>query len=153
MRLFPFERETIVSAITAKEIIALLKEETYNQKKSTKHQSFTGQVGENSFKISVYVSKPQNFIPLAEGEVDQTSNGSLIQVKYKLFPSTSFFLAFWCLLTFILTLLFLGPAKNYLYGCLSLIGCIANYLIALANFDVHLKQTQKALHKVLDKLS
>ena len=153
MRLIPFERETIVSSAKAASIIALLKVETKSEASAGKGFAFTGLVYEGSFRVSVNVAKPQNFIPLAEGSVDQTSSGSLIQIKYRLFPSTRFFLAFWCLLTFLLTLIFLGPANNYLYGCLSLTGCVANYLIALANFDVHLKQTQKALHKVLDKLT
>jgi hypothetical protein len=153
MRLALFERETIVSSAKAANIIALLTTETKSEASAGKDFAFTGLVYEKSFRVSVNVAKPQNFIPLAEGTVDQTSTGSLILVKYRLFPSTRFFLIFWCLLTFLLALVFLGPGKNYLYGCLSLAGCIANYLIALANFGVHLKQTQKALHRVLDKLT
>jgi len=153
MRLAPFESETIVSSASAVSIISLLNRETSQRENPDKTLPFGGVVTDSAFRISLNVTRPQNFIPLAQGTIDQTSSGSLIQIKYKLFPGTRFFLIFWCLLTFILTLLFLGPAKNYLYGCLSLTGCIANYLIALANFDVHLKQTQKALHKVLDKLT
>lgn len=153
MRLIPFESETIVSSASKASVISLIESTTDDRSSLNAMMVFTGKVHESSFKVSLNITKPQSFIPLIEGTVDQTSSGSLIFVKYRFFPGTIFFLSFWSLITVLMAVIFFGPAENYLYGSLSLLGCIANYLIAMANFDVHLTHTKKALHKVFDSLT
>lgn len=154
MRLLPFEKETVVMAVPPAAIAAaLLGKTSTSPLEGGRSKRFTGTVTEGYFTLSLRETKPQNFIPQVSGIIEETSTGSLIFIKYRFFRATRIFLIFWCVLTFFLTLIFLGPGNNYLYGCLSLAGCVANYLIALANFEVHLKHTRKALHKVLEHLT
>ena len=152
MRFFPFERETIVLPVNGRRVAALIKEKTQTQAEEAKGRIFKGIVHESQFTVTLRINRAQILIPQVHGDIEDTSAGCIVFLKYRFFPNTTFFLIFWTVVSFTLALVFLGPADNYLYGCLSLAFCIVNYLIALANFDVHLKHIKKALESVLEQL-
>lgn len=152
MRFIPFERETIVLPVHGHQVAALIREKTQTQAEEAKGRIFKGIVHEREFTVTLRVNRAQILIPQIHGEIEDTSAGCIIFLKYRFFPNTTFFLIFWTVVSLALALVFFGPADNYLYGCLSLAFCIINYLIALANFDVHLKQIKKALESVLEQL-
>jgi len=153
MKLIPFERETMVLTATATQLGSLLKEVTQTDSEETDKKVFAGVIKGDHFAFSLKVSKPQSFIPQVVGTIHSTSSGCLLFLQYRFFPSTNFFLAFWCVASLLLAFLFFGLAKNSLYAGLSLLACLVNYVIAMANFGVHLKETRKTLHKVLEQLT
>ncbi|XOV92877.1 MAG: hypothetical protein ACFHWX_22100 [Bacteroidota bacterium] len=90
MKLKPFEEETIVSARSQTEIVKLLSKFTYLVTDSnipTQH-IFNGNIENDNFRISLKVNFPQNALPLTIGKIESTSKGSIVFLKYELFPST-----------------------------------------------------------------
>lgn len=152
MRFIPFERETIVLPVSSREVVALIGARTQTEAGDGAGRIFKGIVKKHSFTITLRSTRAQIMIPQVHGEVDDTSAGCVVFLKYRFFPQTNFFLVFWTVVSLALALLFLGPAANYLYGCLALAFCVANYLVAMANFEVHRKQVRKALAGALEQL-
>ncbi len=149
MRLIPFERETMVLPADGATVMAFVRQKTQTTAEEATGRVFKGVVGPDTFTVTLRVTRAQIMIPQVRGEVADTSTGCILFLTYRFFPNTNFFLAFWTVVSFLLALVFLGPAGNYLYGCLALAFCIGNYAVALANFSIHRKQIKAALEGVL----
>ncbi len=110
---------------------------------------FTGWFGENRFRISMKIIKPNNYVPLVIGKIENTSSGSLLFINYTLFPSTKMFFIFWNLF-----ILLVGIIAGYQYENLAY-PAIAFALISLiqwitwSNFKIQLRFTRQLLLRVL----
>ncbi len=159
MEYLPFRSETIVLAHDAREVnsrlIKVIKPlesngEQIPPQEKTSSYLFNGILKEDRFTISKIIKQPENFLPLISGRIEPTSAGCIIFLKYRMFFSTNLFLGFWSVVTFLMTLLFVIGYSNYLYATVCFGFGIANYSIAIANFNAQIKQSKRLLHKVLD---
>ena len=144
--------ETLVLSHSAKEIRRLLELNTrpvaghYANDRFSKHL-FNGWVRKNKFCLSRRIKQPDNFIPLMQGKIDETSLGSIVFIRYRLFPSTFYFLIFWSVLTLMIALFFFVIHNLVIYGVISLGLGILNLAITIAKFR---KETRKSRMLVND---
>ncbi|MTI31854.1 hypothetical protein [Xanthovirga aplysinae] len=109
---------------------------------------FNGWIEDKHFRISRILTYPNNYIPLIIGEIEETSTGCIVFLKYKLFFFTRFFLIFWTIVTLLLSLFFLLFIRNNLYAFLSILTGGFNYLIVIINFNIQIDKSRKVLHKL-----
>ena len=88
-------------------------------------------------------------MPVIIGEVESTSKGSIVFLRYRLFPATRLLLGFW---SFILPLAFGFIAYHYsninlLLGGLAFLALV--HAVAWANFRLHVKTSQGILRPIL----
>ena len=160
MEYLPFRSETLVLPYDAAEVKGRLSKvirpvkNKYQQKTSEGIESpdflFNGVFEDDQFTISRIIKQPENFLPLISGKIESTSVGCIVFLKYRMFFSTNMFLGFWSVVTFLMTLLFVIGYNNYLYATVCLGFGVVNYSIAIANFNVQLRQSKKLLNQVLD---
>lgn len=156
MDIFPSKSETIVLPYSAAEVT--LKLDGATKPIGEEHEIpieeddfiFNGKILENSFVISRKVDYPQNFLPLVTGKVDDTNNGCILFVKYKLFYSTLFYLIFWTVVCVLLGIFFIVAHREFLYAAIAFGFCITNYFIAMANFRKQVNLTKNALMRLLN---
>ena len=152
MTLLPNHYETFVLTQPSLETIKKIRDATTSKTLVPGHPSgarFTGWVKENRFRVSLKISKPNNYIPLVTGRIEPTSTGCLVFVTYKLFPVTKMFLVFWSAF-----ILLAGTIAGYQYrsvpyvaGAILLLGAV--HWITWSNFRLQLKFTHQALLDVL----
>lgn len=110
---------------------------------------FSGWVQENRFRISLKISKPNNYIPLVVGKIETTSSGCLVFVSYKLFPVTKMFLIFWSLFITLAGILASYQYQSLLYAVGSLLILVIIHWVTWSNFKIQLKLTRQTLLEVL----
>ena len=157
MTIFPFEKETIVSSLNQEEIEQRLENvlnPTFSEGKinysSGNHWLFNGYLKNGKFRISRVIKAPQNFLPLIIGEIESTSLGSIIFLKYRLFRSTIVFLSAWSLLSVSIGSMFLILYQEIIYAIIAYSLGIINYAIAIANFSRELKTSRKVLYELFN---
>jgi hypothetical protein len=109
---------------------------------------FNGVWDRQHFIISLILKISNNFVPLVRGEMVSSQEGILVQIYYCFFPATKKLLLFWTLLTFILTFFFIGVYQAWLYGAISFGFCIVNYILALENFKIQVRKSQRMIEKL-----
>lgn len=156
MQLWPTERETIVSSLSAQEVAKRLQRVTQPSPRSegllTPYQSdyiFNGTVGTDSFRLARKIIRPNNFLPFISGTIEATSQGCLIFVRYRLFAATTIFLIFWSVVTIGFAWYLTTYERLYHYALLSLAVGIANYAVAVLNFKKQLVISRRLLRETL----
>ncbi len=112
---------------------------------------FNGWVKDQKFRISLLIKQPQSFLPLVNGTIASTSKGCLVECKYSLFFSTQLFLAFWSIITAGLTILYTFVDYQPTHAIFAFTLGVGNYVIALSNFDLHFKRTQRHIQSVFNE--
>lgn len=150
--LLPAFHETIVLPIKAGVVFHLLEDATSNKpfiQSNEQRLFFNGWVKEDKFRLSLRVHRANNYLPLVFGQLEPTSSGSILLVDYKLFPTTRLLLVLWTIILILGSIFTSFQAKNILY----LLGgaCIIMIIHAIvwSNFNLQLKPTREALHRVL----
>jgi type IV secretory pathway TrbL component len=110
---------------------------------------FNGKVSDTGFAISQMVQKPDNFLPLIKGKVEHTSSGSLIYVKYVLFPSVKFFLGFWFMLMLLFSMISYVQGENMLTVFLPIILLVASFWVVLSRFNSAYEKSRKELVRLI----
>lgn len=158
MTVLPFKRETIVLPFPAEEAaqklwlyILPVYAEALMPDKEDDAFLFNGWIKDRKFSISRKVKSPQNFLPLIKGEIEETSLGSLVFVRYSLFFSSNFFLVFWSAITLFLTFFFIYFYNILLYALIAFVIGIINYVIALANFNIQVKRSRAILDEIFKR--
>ena len=153
MNLLPMQNETIVSSLKAREVIQQIQNvtapPTRDKKELDTNTQFIGFIDQMTFRLSMKLKVPENFSPIIYGRVDETSLGSIVYIRFRLFFSSQLFLVFWssiCLLAF---LLFFFLFKEPLYASLALLVGILNYSISVINFKRKSRESLTALLYVL----
>ncbi|ELR69959.1 fumarate hydratase [Fulvivirga imtechensis AK7] len=154
MTIIPHKRETLILPFSANEVISRLSRATQPAsltapKISDSHIRFIGQISRNSFKISRKINYPQNYLPIITGDIEESSRGCIIFVKYKLFFSSLMFFMFWTIMTALIGAFFLIYPREYLYAALSFVSGAINYIVTVLNFHKQVKITREALDEVL----
>ena len=116
---------------------------------SDKSLVFNGRVEERSFRLSRKITRPNNFLPFITGEVEATSHGCLLFIRYRLFTMTIAFLVFWLLVTFGFGVYLARYEQLYHYAALSVGVGVVNYVVALLNFKKQVAISRRLLREVL----
>jgi hypothetical protein len=152
MNLLPATSDTIVLGISAEKAISLLHQHTQsgNEKKDSYHEiHFIGEVGKDSFSISLKILKPNNFIPLINGRFESTSTGCLLFLNYSLFKSTGVYLIFWSTFTLIASLVALFLLNEVWYAAGAISALLLIQWIAWGNFNLQVKNSRDKLLALL----
>ncbi|MFD2201683.1 hypothetical protein [Shivajiella indica] len=153
---FPSHSEVLVSALSKNEVEGRLEKVTKNinfldiQERTASGYKFNGSFEEDSFSISLLIEKGDSFLPLIKGRFETTPQGCILFLKYSLFPSSVFFLGFWSLITFLLTLFFGMVSKNYLYAIITFSLGLGNYLFAWSYFKRKIGISRKIFFELLN---
>ncbi|MFC4871242.1 hypothetical protein [Negadavirga shengliensis] len=111
---------------------------------------FNGYIQGSRFQLSLKINKADSFLPLIKGEIEPTEKGCIIFLDYSFFPSTEFFLGFWGVITFLLTLFFLIFMQDWLFASLSVLVGTGNYFFAFFYFKRKVKQSQRVFYEMMD---
>lgn len=157
MKFKPFEEETIVSALSQAEIITQISKYTHaitDDRVPTTH-IFNGNISKNTFRISLRVNFPQNALPLAIGKIESTSKGSIVFLKYQLFPATKVMLAVISgiivsiCITFLLIYLETEEIKYLRAIAITVLTGVFYYMTLILNFFKRKNQTRSTLEYIL----
>ncbi|MDH5368101.1 MAG: hypothetical protein OEW67_14035 [Cyclobacteriaceae bacterium] len=150
----PKKTETLVLPNSSRELLDRLDEIVYttenklDRANEEDHHLFIGTIEESAFVISLKLNKVDNFIPLINGDIENTSKGSIVFLKYTLFKSTRMFLVFWTVLIFLLSFMLIVFQDKVWYGSLALLVSLANYIVTIVNFRRKVKVSREYLMKV-----
>ncbi|MDH5475331.1 MAG: hypothetical protein OEX22_06540 [Cyclobacteriaceae bacterium] len=138
MMFIPKKTETLVLTRSSTELINRLERRVSTpdnkQEDDKNHYQFIGTIEDNAFVISLKLNKADNFIPIIHGNIEDTSKGSIVFLKYTLFKSTKMFLVFWTILIFLISLMFIVFKGEMWYASLALFVSLANYMVTIINF-------------------
>jgi hypothetical protein len=148
--LYPSRSETIVTPLSAEEIVQRFTKAINSRLPATQDHLFSGWVKENRFMISLRVTRPNNYLPRVAGQIESTSTGSILFLRSQLFPTTKMFILFWCLFILLAGLVIGFQSKNwfYLISGFALIGFI-NWVV-FSNFVIQYRLTRKAIEQTLN---
>lgn len=152
INLLPSHDETLVLPLSAEEVFNRFSRITRNDLATVQDKSilFSGWVKEDRFRISLKVSRPNNFLALIKGRIESTSSGCLIFIDYQLFPTTKLFVSFWLFLTSLFAVAIGFQYSSYWFSLGGLAFAICIYLITWSNFNLQLNLARTALLKVLE---
>ena len=149
MKVFPYYYETLVLPVSSNKVSQILMENTSNHHdKENLHSKFIGHVESDNFRISERLNRPDNFIPLIRGTIENTSKGSIIFTSYNLLFSTALFVAFWSFVTLMLSLIFLFKLNQPVYSALALGAFLFNYFFTSVNFHRKVKVTRETFYSL-----
>lgn len=157
VKLPPTFSEILVSPLPAEEVMkkALRATKKRNfldppRKRFVENYLFNGTIQKNTFQLSLAIENADSFLPLINGTVEPTGKGSILFIEYNFFPSTVFFLGFWMVAAFFMMVFFLTLQQDWKLALLCLAAGGGNYLVSTVHFRRKVRQSQKALHDMLD---
>ena len=112
---------------------------------------FNGWIGDYKFRISKRISHADNFLPLIVGKIEATSNGSILFITYRMFPSALFYSFFFCIMLLLASLFFLFVEKNWLTAGSLFIFLLGIYLISVLDFNQKVRISRRLLEKTLSE--
>lgn len=151
MRLAPFLKQTLVSPFSKDEVLIKIRDKTQLIHSDTLSENsiFNGAVSENHFTISLKINYSQNALPLVIGVVEDTSRGSVIFLKIKLFPAAALYIYTFSVLSVFIGMVFLTLSNYPIGSFVSFFIALANYLILNINFHRTAGETMKTLREIL----
>lgn len=111
---------------------------------------FHGKILPFGFKISKIIQRANTFIPLLTGKIENTSSGSIIFLKYRLFPGALFLLIFWSVILLIVSICCFCFVREIEIGLGCLVAAILNYLSTLLFFGRQLKISRKLFFDIIE---
>lgn len=156
MNLLPYQSETLVSALSKKEILGHLirvtREVNFLDSRTQLDPKikFNGMIGQEGFRISKAIKRGETFLPLITGEVESTPRGSIIFLRYRLFPGAIFFLVFWSIILLAFSSYYFGPIANYTYGLICLALAIVNYSVSIFFFHRQVKSSRAVFYELIN---
>ncbi|GAA0877752.1 hypothetical protein GCM10009119_07200 [Algoriphagus jejuensis] len=156
MNLLPIHNETLVSALSKKEVLGQLSRVTrevnfLDARTQGDHKIyFNGMIGREGFHISRTIKRGDSFLPLMTGEIASTPRGSIIFVKYSLFPTTVFFLAFWSMVLLAFAGYYFFAKQNLTYGSICLGLAVLNYCLGIFFFHRQVKASKEVFHDLIN---
>jgi hypothetical protein len=156
VRLVPDYSESFVTTLASAEVRDRLELITKNvnyldetRSQNDKSVFFNGHIKQNSFRISKKIDKADSFLPLIKGEISPLPKGCLVSLNYSFFPGTSFFIGFWAVISFILTVLFLSVVQDWKLALLCFMIGLGNYFFAYSHFKRKVKESQTLFHELM----
>lgn len=156
MKILPRTRETLVLPFGGEEVEKRLWQTTYPVREGEEipdqqeaYFLFNGWVKNRKFRISRKLKYPEAFLPILKGLIEESSTGSIVLIKYRLFFGTAIFVVFWTIVTLLIGLYFLLVEQIYLYALISVAVGLGNYLITTVSFYTQVKKTSELINKLL----
>lgn len=154
IKFYPSEEETRLVLLSLDQLHERFEKRVQrNKEKSStsglKDFLFNGIWNDKGFSISLKLKISNNFIPIIHGDYLESDAGILIRLTYEMFPATKKLLAFWTVLTILITLFFIGLYQAWMYGAISFGFCIVNYILSRENFKIQLGKSKRMLDKML----
>lgn len=156
MNFLPFHSETLVSALSKKEVLGHLirvtREVNFLDARTQQDSKiqFNGMIGQEGFRISRAIKRGDSFLPQICGEVESTPRGSIIFLKYKMFPATVFFLAFWSIVLLAFSVFYFSALRNIGYGSICLGLAALNYGLGIFFFQRQVKLSRDVFHELIN---
>lgn len=158
MNLLPYQNSILVLPFPAQEIISKLSQtvkpfsgDEYLSRKPIDAFAFNGWIKENKFRISRRISHAENFLPLIAGKIEPTSKGSIVFITYRIFPSTLFFMGFFCLMLLAAAIYYVLTEKDWLTSGFMLLITAGIYSISILDFNQKVKISKTLLEKTLSE--
>lgn len=118
---------TLVSPLSADEVIQKIAVRTRQTEQSQPGEwYFNGSFWELGFRISMIIRHSSNSLPLVKGRVESAPSGSIVFLRFRLFPAASLFL-------YTFTTLCFGLGGLLSWGHHSIVYLVAGGALALAN--------------------
>ena len=148
--IFPNDTETFVLPAGRDEILQQISNELNKPFRGFTGQNLTGWIEDSKFRLTIQLRRQHAFMPVVAGTVEKTSKGSIVFMRYSLFPGTRLLLLFWTIVV-PLTAAFLSRRyENFWILGGAVLFIVFIYAIAWANFRLHMKTTRAVLHRILD---
>lgn len=111
---------------------------------------FNGILRKDGFTISRNFAYPQYFVPMIKGRFIEGEKETLLHLDYELLRGSKIFLGLWTVLC-ALAYFYCGLVmKQWDYSVVALAILLLNYLVVLANFSLHCKQSRNLLLNILN---
>ena len=154
LKFYPSEKETRLVLLNSDQLHERFEKRVQRIKEKSSSSDltdflFNGIWNDEGFSISLKLKISNNFIPIIHGNFLESDEGILIRLNYEMFPATKKLLAFWTVLTILITLFFIGLYQAWMYGAISFGFCIVNYILSRENFKVQLRKSKRTLDKML----
>lgn len=151
MKLLPFEKCEIESAVSADKLLAALV-----ARSAGKHsidgstEPLVGEVEGNGFKCCRAITYRNSFLPIAVGKVIKNGNGSII--KFYLRPSvfSSIFMFFWFTPTFLISILLLIQGNTAKTVAPIALMFIFGYLLLQLCFWLEIPKIKEIFHEIIE---
>jgi hypothetical protein len=158
MNLLPYNNSILILPFRADEVEYKLRQRiqpvTNDFSTTTSTQSnflFNGWIGDYKFRISKRISHADNFLPLIVGKIEATSKGSILFITYRMFPSTLFYMSFFCLLLLLASLFFVLVEKNLITAACLFLFLVGIYFISVLDFNQKVGISRRLLEKTLSE--
>lgn len=153
LRLTSEDSATLVVPMAAEEVFWKLRQATKPAGEPRKRDDyrrylFNGTVYQSYFELSRTLPYANSFIPLVEGDVNETKLGSIIFLRFRMFSSTRFWLLFWSALCLLFAGVFTFWAPHLPYLLLSLAALGLNVLISLLNYSRQKRITKELFYRL-----
>lgn len=141
MKLIPYQRFTITTSASVLEVKQKLEKITSASARSSKQSNklFSGEINEDTFKISRILFYRNSFNPVIKGELSNSASGSDIKARMSLPKIVIVFLTIWCAMDLAIMLFAIANTvvtgefdTFFLFGLLSLVFA---YGFALVGFN------------------
>ncbi len=149
MIFFPIKQETIITGSSCAEFTERIQQLVFfidpdSPKKAPEGFPFYGMQQGSGWHLSL-ASRKNNYLPIAHITLEPANANCMISIKYRLFSSTKRSVVLWSTLSLFTCLFFILLHSQWLYGGICLFFGLANYLLLLANFNIHVRKTSAAL--------
>lgn len=110
---------------------------------------FAGWVKPDRFRISLRTRRPNYFLPLVIGRLEESSTGCILLLRYVLFPTTRVLIQLWTLLVILISAMAGNAYHKPLLGLMGIGMLVLVYLVAWANFRIQLRFTRDTIQRVV----
>ena len=151
--ILPVRKETILLQDSPEDVLDKLRYVTGKRKASAiqdRPVKFIGSIGDASFSITRYLSRPENFMPLIQGQIEAVSRGCLLSLRYTLQFSSRMFVIFWTITTLLFAMFLWFIQSNWQFGMAALGVLALNILVTHVNFQRQYRRSREILMEVLD---
>lgn len=110
---------------------------------------FTGWVLDDRFRISLRTRRANHYLPLVIGRAETTSTGSILLLRYTLFPTIQLLLKLWTVLIALGVAISTFQHKT-IYALWIASGMLfLMYFIVWSNFRMHLASTKETIRRIV----
>ena len=147
--LVPTFHETIVLARSIKDIRERLAAITSNDIHPPDSPWFTGWVLEDRMRLVLRASRPGPYAPVVKGQLEETSTGCILFLRFSLMPNMEWMLRFWYAVLLVGSLSFTYLTKQPLGVVAGLLTAVLIWFVVRSNFYLHLRPLRDAIHRAI----
>lgn len=148
--LVPTFHETIVLARSGKDIRGRLAAITSNDMPTPDSSFwFTGWVLKDRVRLILRVTRPGPYAPVVKGQIEETSTGCILFLRFSLMPNMEWMLRFWYGVLLVGSLSFTYLTRQPLGVVAGLLTAVLIWFVVRSNFYLHLRPLRDAIHRAI----